>query len=430
MLGRGPHRRCRRFQLTLGIDEKHARRHDPFTRLEAARDRGTVVEAFADGDASGLQVPVSQIDEHRLSIAGIEHGVGRHRQLRRRRNAELDVDEHVGLHSHAGIGCVQANLQCAGHGIDLRLDVIDLGRQRGPGSIGECHLGVAADLDRHDVGLEYVSHDPHMAQVGDRVQVAVGRDSLIREGLPFRDEAAHRRLDGDAPNRLTGAKHLFDLTVAQIPELESPLRRFEQGFAVRRGRRERIAVHQVARAGGQQELLLGGEHLGAVDGEHRLPLGHRGAGKVHEDLLNPAFDAGVNVADSRLVGSNLADRADRATRPADADGRELDTDDLLALRRNFERTGRTHCGWGFFRGHRFKRVSSFGIQAWLISGVVVFLRVAIIQDLARRLRGRRPVVGVHRLQLHAAIGRDPRFVRLVGRMHRVDVIENSAAGSG
>ena len=141
-------------------------------------------------------------------------------------------------------------------------------------------------------------------------------------------------------NRLAGREHLLDLVVAELPQLQTPLGRLEERLPVLRGRCQRVVPHQVPRARGEQQLLLRGQHLRAVDRQHRLALLDEVAGEVDEDLLNPAVDPRVDVRHARLVEGHLADRPDRSRLPAQFDGGELHADQLLPFGRDPDRAGR------------------------------------------------------------------------------------------
>jgi hypothetical protein len=97
------------------------------------------------------------------------------------------------------------------------------------------------------------------------------------------------------------------------------------------GRPERIALHHLARARREQQLLLRRQHLGAVDRQHRLALPHHVAGEVDEHAFDPSVDAGVHVADPGLVGGDTPDRANRARARTAHDRGERDADGLLPL---------------------------------------------------------------------------------------------------
>src|SRR6516165_9287354 len=140
-----------------------------------------IAEAFADRHPARLEVAVSEIDEHRLMLARVEDRVGRNGELWTAGDSELDVHEHFWLHAHAGIRRVESDFERARDGVHLRLDVAHLGHDRGRIAIRELHVRLVADLDGARIRLEHVRNDPHTVEIRYGVQVAVGRDLLIRK---------------------------------------------------------------------------------------------------------------------------------------------------------------------------------------------------------------------------------------------------------
>src|ERR1035437_2617263 len=117
------------FELALGINQECAGRYDALAGRQPVRDRQAVAEPAADDHLPRLEITVPQVDEHGLPIAGIEHGVRRDDELLGAGHPELDVHEHVRLHAKAWIVRIEMDLERTRHGIDLRLDVADLGRE-------------------------------------------------------------------------------------------------------------------------------------------------------------------------------------------------------------------------------------------------------------------------------------------------------------
>ena len=146
---------------------------------------------------------------------------------------------------------------------------------------------------------------------------------------------------------------------------------------------------------GEQEFLLRRQHLRAVDRQHRFTLLDGVAGEIDEDLLDPAIEARVDVRDPRLVVGDLADCADQPGLAVPLHGGELHANQLLALGRNLDRAGRHGCR----------------------------CRPA---DCAGRGRG---FIRVDWLERHA-VWSHARLVRVVGRVHGIDVVEHSTFGNG
>src|SRR5258708_39863543 len=61
----------------------------------------------------------------------------------------------------------------------------------------------------------------------------------------------------------------------------------------------------------QQELLLSGEHFGAVEGEQLLSLGDLLAREVDEDLIDPPVYTRMDADDTRFVQGHFSHRANR-----------------------------------------------------------------------------------------------------------------------
>jgi hypothetical protein len=84
---------------------------------------------------------------------------------------------------------------------------------------------------------------------------------------------------------------------------------------------------------GRQQLLLGRDHCGAVEGEERLPAAHRLSSGAHEELLDEAVDLGRNVYQVGLGDLDAAHGAHGAGQIHPMDGRVNHSQRTFLLRR-------------------------------------------------------------------------------------------------
>ena len=92
-----------------------------------------------------------------------------------------------------------------------------------------------------------------------------------------------------------------DLVVGNVPVGQPPPGGLEQVRGAGRGAGAGGLPGPVHQPAGQEELLLRGDHGGAVDPEHGLPPSHVGSRVVHEELLHPALDLRVQAHQAALV---------------------------------------------------------------------------------------------------------------------------------
>ena len=172
--------------------------------------------------------------------------------------------------------------------------------------------------------------------------------------------------------------------------------------------------------------MLAGQQLRAIEGEQRLAPPDELAGKIHRYAFDPSIDLGVDARDACLVRHHAACEQHRLAFAAPFRGAISHSDQLLFVGADLDRARRRDLQIGV---DRLEIVACGGIQSGFIRSVFRIVRVAIMVDLARGFAARchRPV-RIDRLQLHAAIGRDPRLVGFVPGMHRIHVIEDLPLG--
>ena len=83
---------------------------------------------------------------------------------------------------------------------------------------------------------------------------------------------------------------------------------------------------------GDQQLLLRGNELRAIDREEGLVLLDELADEIHKHTINPAFEFRVDVSDSGFVVSDLSNRAPRLADWRFRDRSVLHSDQLLFFR--------------------------------------------------------------------------------------------------
>ncbi len=183
--------------------------------------------------------------------------------------------------------------------------------------------------------------------------------------------------------RLALELQLMNLGVGQIPKFKTPSCGFQERCAARRDFREGALRQRVARAKRQQIFLLRGQQVGTVKSEEGITLPHLLPGGIHKDLLDPTVDLHVDVHQPCFVHGHLAHGAQGFVERA-----------VLGL----------GCG----DSHQL-----------LPRGADL--------DASRRERWRRDLGGVNRHELHAAVRRDPGFIRVIPGVHGILVVENLSA---
>ncbi len=226
--------------------------------------------------------------------------------------------------------------------------------------------------------------------------------------------------------RLARPGDLLDLGVAQVPEFQPLAGRCYQRVTLLDRVPKRAVLQHVLALQGQKVFLLRRQHLRAVERQQSLPFLNDLAGEIDEDLLDPALHPGVNAGDAGFVKGDLANGPEGMDPGPGFNFAVTHADQLLLL--GTDLNGAHRHGGGLVRIHRFQFIPGLGVEPRLIGGIVGILRVAVVQELSLgRGCGRFPAVLIDGLQLHPAVRRDARLVRFVGRVHRVDVVENLPA---
>ena len=202
---------------------------------------------------------------------------------------------------------------------------------------------------------------------------------MIRISLALQDVAVRGRVKSDVVLRLMIELQLLKLRIREIPKFQTPSRGFEQRGAARRDFRQGTLGQRVACPERQQIFLLHAQQVRAEEREQGLTLLDLLPGGVHENLLDPATGLDVNVHQTSLIDRHPAHNAESFVEGAKLGRGGRDSHQLLPRRTDL--------------------------------------------NASRRKRGRRTLGGVNRHELHA-VRRDPGFVRVIGGVHGILVIEN------
>src|SRR5579864_480732 len=219
---------------------------------------------------------------------------------------KFNIHEHVRLQLHRRIGGFDADLQRTGNWIDLRLDIADscrespavLGRQSDYNALPYVNVG--------RIAFENIGDHPNSAQIADRIEFGLWRSLLTRERIARDDITARRSIQRDSALRLASLFELVDLCLAEIPQFQASARGADERIAVVGGFGQRAALQNATGLESEQVILLGGEHLRAVDGQQPVAFFDARAHEVDEDLFDPALHLGMQADHAGLILRDLA----------------------------------------------------------------------------------------------------------------------------
>ncbi len=280
--------------------------------------------------------------EQILRVAGVDDRLCRNRQPQPARQLQVHGPEHARPQVAAAVCDLHAHAHGAGLGAHRRIEELHAPGDGASGQPGELDASCLADAHPRHVVLVDLRDEPDRRQIRDRKELAAGLHVAAGDRAAPDHGAVHRRADRHRPLRLAGARDLVDLLRRHAQQVE-PLSRVVGHAAgqalVRVPGRGRAAHGRRGRrpAARGQELLLGAEHVGAVDRRQRLALGHAAPGLGDEQVLDPAGEARGDCRQPALVLGNDARGGQLAAQAAPHDRRGLDARELDAFGRKVDR---------------------------------------------------------------------------------------------
>lgn len=281
-------------------------------------------------------------DEQILRVASVDDRLGRNREHRPARHVEVHGPEHAGPQITAPVGDLHTHAHGAGLGAHRGVKELHAPGDDASGQPGELDARCLADAYPRHVVLVDLGDEPDRRQIRDREQLTARLHVAARDRAAPDHGAVRRRTDRDRALRLARARDLVDLLRRHAQQFEALPRvvRHAAGQAL-------VRVHGRGRAPGgrrarrpaarRQELLLGAEHVRAVDRRQRLALGHATPGLGDEQVLDPAGETRGDRRQPALVLGDHARRGQLVTQAAPHDRRGLEPGELDAFGRQLDR---------------------------------------------------------------------------------------------
>ena len=161
--------------------------------------------------------------------SGVDHGFLRDGELMTA--GGLENHGHIGfwLELQPRVAELNPHLGAARLGIDLGIDERHFPVERAGGlAVRELDLRVLSDLQALQLVLEDLPEHPDRRQVGDLERAHLGADVLPGKRIPFEDNAAERRIQGQRLAWLSGPFEFGNLIVTDVPQLQAVTRRADQ----------------------------------------------------------------------------------------------------------------------------------------------------------------------------------------------------------
>ena len=220
------------------------------------------------------------------------------------------LDEHAGLEPPVAVRHRHADLHRAGLLVQDRIDERDppgkpLARIR-PG--GE--LDVLPRRDPRKVRLVRVQVDPHLREVGDRVDAHARLDVHPLLCVLVDDDPRGRRVDRQVVRHLAALLDLRDLLGLEPQQPQLLPGRGDHRLGGLADDARAAGGELLGGLEGPEQLLLGAEQLGAVDVRQVIALADRHARVVHEQPVQSPAHPGGDVREPRLVVVDLPHQAD------------------------------------------------------------------------------------------------------------------------
>ena len=268
--------------------------------------------AGPEADHPRLELAALHGHEDHAPGAGVDDGVGGDAQRLPRLGPQHDLAEHLRLERCARVGEGDADLGGAGLGVEDGVDEGHLPLVRLPREGLQGEGGRRPDPHVLQLRLVDVGQHPDRGEVPDLVGRGPGLEARAGDDLLLGHHAAGGGVHHHGALRLPGLLEPGHGGGRDVPQLELAAgRRHERvavgGEGLAPGARAPVAAEGPAGRVGEEELLLGGQELRAVDGEERVAPPHRPAHEVGLDRLDEAAELDVDAVDARLVDRHAAD---------------------------------------------------------------------------------------------------------------------------
>ena len=175
----------------------------------------------------------SQVDEDELPLSRVQDGIAGDHESRPQGDLQLHIGIHPRLEPLARIHQLEADFGGTRLRLDGGVEERDAPLQDRLGVIREGHRGGLPNLDEGQFVFIDVGEEPDMGEIGNRVELIARVDMHPRQRHLLDDGAALRRMDGQRPEHLAGALQVLDMVLRNVPELQTPTGRLEQGLRPR-----------------------------------------------------------------------------------------------------------------------------------------------------------------------------------------------------
>jgi len=346
-------------------------------------------EAPAGLDLAGFEDAGAPLDEHRAFQTRIDNRIDRHGNRWREYDRQIDVDEHVRSKDVGRVVDLETHLRGLTVAIELRRNVAADPRPQRHVTAVNRHVRRGARRDIVGFRAERVSFDPYAAQIGDPIELVASQNLLTDRDVTLDDKSVRGRGNRDIRRNLPRLFQLFDLHVRHA-QRQQPVDGLLKRCAceIDRGGAFSVFVRAIEHVERDDVRLNRRAGFRRRDRGEPLILRDERSGRCRRKGPYVALDADIQPVHPGLIHRDAAEKPQGLGYCGILDRRDTDANQLLL----------------------------FVAHARLAGGAHHTTNV-----------GRRPLLaGVHRLELHAAVGSTPRFVGSVGGVHRINVVQNLA----
>ena len=298
-LGRRPQAPDAAREAGLRVDQELGGSHHMVTFLDTGDNFDPVATLHAGHHLVHVKAAFSEGDNHPVAARRPDQCFARDAEragLQRPEDADLGI--HVWFQPPFGVIETQPYAQGAGLRVQHRVDVIHLPGEYLPRNVIQPGFGRLPDRHPFSLRLEHLGLQPHTGQICQAHDRRVGLHIHSFANVERGHHTVLGRLYANVLAHFSAGGQGFDVSPHHAQGTQFLLTALPQAL--------------VAALQGLQELFLGIQQFRRIQLEQQVPCSHPFAFGFHRQPLDPALGPQVDVADSRLVETDVAGCLDLA----------------------------------------------------------------------------------------------------------------------
>src|SRR2546430_10195 len=180
-----------------------------------------ISDAWTGRDLFWLKTSIAMVEKYQLAGTGLEDSRGGNNELTSQAGLHIDVHLHARFQLESRICHSQAHTNGARCHIYLWQDLFDLSGKYAPRIRIDRNLCCVAGPQSSNIILEYLGIDPHVREIGNGVELGRGLGIHIGQSISLGDVSRNRRVDRKVSNRFSRLLQFCNLTLRDIPLLQS-----------------------------------------------------------------------------------------------------------------------------------------------------------------------------------------------------------------